>query len=288
MAIIKGSDWGGSRISTFQTCKQKYYLAYEAPHPDGGNGLITIEDKVAPAKGSLIHLGLQHYYEGIIAAPKESKEKLYVASIKEAISHVEEFDIPPELMPLLKDEIISAFDQYFTKYELEDIIPLEAEEPFNLSIGNLVHTGIIDLFGMWHDELFVIDHKTTSLRLDQFFKKFRFDLSLMGYAKAKSEEMGRPIGVLINAIRFKKDKAMTVELDREPIMYSPGELEDDFPRTIQAERRNIEQCQTDNFWPKSGNQCVQVWGDCEMRRMCIYNDPSMAKTFYKARSERGK
>ena len=81
---------------------------------------------------------------------------------------------------------------------------------------------------------------------------------------------------------------MTVELDREPIMYSLGELEENFSRTIEAERRNIAVCQAEEFWPKSGSQCVQVWGDCEMRRMCIYNDDSMARTFYKARSERDK
>ena len=288
MAIVKGSDWGGSRISTFQTCKQKYYLAYEYPHPEGGDGLISIEDKVAPAKGTLIHVALQHYYEGIIADPTVPKGPLIVAAIKLAISHIEDFDIPMELKPLMKDEMISALDQYFQKYEIEDFVPLEAEKPFNLPIGNLVHTGIIDLFGMWNGDYFVIDHKTTSLRLDQFFKKFRFDLSLMGYAKAKSEELGRPVNVLINGIRFKKDKAMTVELEREPIMYSPGELEEHFVRTIQAERRNIEVCKAEDFWPKSGNQCVQVWGDCEFRRMCIHNDPAMAKTFYGARSERYK
>jgi hypothetical protein len=286
MSIIKGSDWGGSRITTFQTCKQKYYLSYEVAHPDGGNGLIVIEDKVAPAKGSLIHKGLQHYYEGLIAEPGRDKGPLIIESIKAALDHVDEFELPAEIIPLLKDEIISAFDQYFTKYELEDMVPLEAEKPFNLAVGNNIHTGIIDLFAKWHDEYFVVDHKTTSLRLDQFFKKFRFDISLMGYAKAKSEELGRPVGILINGIRFKKDKAMTVELEREPILYSPGELEEQFTRTIQAERRNIEVCKAEDFWPKSGSQCVQVWGDCEMRRVCVYNDPSMMKTFYKARSER--
>lgn len=285
MAIVKGSDWGGSRITTFQTCKQKYYLAYEAAHPDGGQGLIVIEDKVAPAKGSLIHLGLQHYYQAIIDNPGVARGPIILAAIKTSLDHIEKFDLPAEILPLLKDEIISAFDQYFQKYEVEDLVPIEAEKPFSIKIGNLVHTGIIDLFAKWHDEYFVVDHKTTSLRLDQFFKKFRFDLSLKGYAKAKSDELGRPVGVLINGIRFKKDKAMTVELEREPILYSPGELEDDFPRTIQAERRNIGVCKTEDFWPKSGSQCVQVWGDCEMRRLCVYNDPSMAKTFYRARSE---
>jgi hypothetical protein len=286
MAIIKGSDWGGSRITTFQTCKRKYYLAYDAPHPDGGNGLVPIEDKVAPAKGSLIHLALQHYYQGLINTPDQPRGPLIVDSIKVALDQVEKFDLPPEVVPLLKDEIISAIDQYFQKYELEDLVPIEAEKPFNLPIGNLVHTGIIDLFAKWHDEYFVVDHKTTSLRLDQFFKKFRFDLSLAGYAKAKSEELGRPVGILINGIRFKKDKAMTVELEREPILYGPGELEEEFPKTIQIERRNIEVCQKEEFWPKSGSQCVQVWGDCEFRRLCVYHDDSMAKTFYKARSER--
>jgi len=284
MGIIKGSDWGGSRLVSAQTCKQKYFHAYEEEHPEGGHGLVAIEDKYAPSKGSLIHLGLQHYYQGLIDNPTQAKGPLIVASIKESIDHIKDFEIIPEKLPLIKDEIISAFDQYFEKYEVEDIVPIEAEKPFNLRVDNHVHTGIIDLFAKWHDEYFVIDHKTTSLRLDQFFKKFRFDLSLMGYAKAKSEELGQPVHILINGIRFKGDKALTVELEREPIMYAPGELEEHFPATVHSIKREIQMCKEDDYWPKSGARCVEVWGDCEFRRLCVFQDPSMVKTFYKARN----
>lgn len=286
MAIIKGSDWGGSKLTTFQTCKQKYNLAYRYPYPGGGNGLIAIEDKTAPTRGTLIHMALQYYYQKLIDDPNRDKGPIIIESIKLAIDKIDEFDLPAESKPLLKDEIISCMDQYYTKYSVsEDITPLEVETPFNIQIDDIIHTGIRDLFGVWNNDLFVIDHKTTSLRLDQFFKKFRFDLSLKGYAKSKADELGRPVGVLINGIRFKKDKAMTVELEREPIYYTDSELHEDFVQTVRAERRNIQLCETENFWPKSGSQCVQVWGDCEYRRMCVYNDPSMAKTFYRHRTE---
>ena len=45
MAIIKGSDWGGSRLSLAQTCKQKYYNKYVRMHSEEAAtpGIVRIE-----------------------------------------------------------------------------------------------------------------------------------------------------------------------------------------------------------------------------------------------------
>lgn len=285
MSIVKGSDWGGSRINTAQTCKRKYYNRYVRPTPEGV-GLIQIEDKGAASKGSVIHAGLQHYYNAIIAAPDGNRAESAVDAIHHAIQVLNtEFSFQPEIAGLLRDEIIAALDQYFQHYAVEDLIPIATEVPVAIEIpgidGNMhTHTGIIDLVAEHLGGLFIVDHKTTSMGWDMLFKKYTFSLSFKGYCKAARPIYGKEIGALVNGIRFKKNKALEVELMREPIMYSPQEL-DEFEPTVLSVLREIQSCEIDGFWPKSDAQCVQVWGTCEYFPLCKFDDPAMVATKYK-------
>lgn len=283
MTLIKGSDWGGSRMTTAQTCKQKYYYENEIPHPEGGSGLVMIQSKLAPTKGTLLHAGLQRFYE----LKKHQSERPYMDRVVESITHCvnccKEFDIDEAALPLLKEELIATLDQYCTKYEVEDLEPVAVEQPVTVDVGlGQPHTGIIDLLARWHDVLYVVDHKTTSMQLGFLFKKLRFDLSLKGYAIAASKALGEAVHVLINGIRFKGNKALECEFDREPIHYNDDERAEFIP-TIRSIRREISACQDEGFWPKSGSQCVQIWGECDYRKLCTYPDPATVKTFYRAR-----
>jgi hypothetical protein len=284
--MITGSDWGGSRLATAQTCKQKYFNQYLRQHPTAlGQGLIPIEAKIAPTKGSLVHLGLQHYYESKIKSPDMSLDQRAFSAMHFAVNAIAQFNIDKNAIPLLKDELISTFDQYFSKYAAEDLVPIACEVPMQIHIGDFVHTGIIDMLARWQDTLCVVDHKTTSMSMDFLFKKFRFSLSMKGYAhKARSMPIakGEPVMALINGIQFKKNKAMECEFARELIMYTNDEM-DEFEKTVTAVREEIALCEKNNFWPKSGEQCVQIWGECDYRKLCMYDDPTMVSSFYKVR-----
>lgn len=280
--LVKGSDWGGSRMTCAQTCKQKYYYENLVPHPAGGSGLVLVESKLAPTKGTLMHAGLQRFYELKMASPELPYMDRVVQSIKYCLDGIKQFSLSDDQRELLREELIAAMDQYCTKYELEDLEPIAVELPVTVKIGEYVHTGIIDLLARWQGIPYVVDHKTTSMQLGFLFKKLRFDLSMKGYAIAASEKMGEPVNALVNGVRFKGTKTLECEFDREPIMYNEAERAE-FPRTIQAIRKEIELCEASGFWPKSGAQCVQIWGECDFRKLCVYPDPSMISTFYKAR-----
>ena len=284
--MIKGSDWGGSRLTTAQTCKQKYQYQYLAKHPTlPGQGLISIESKLAPTKGTLVHMGLQHFYESKIKDPGMATDDRAVAAMHHAVNAIGEFKLDENFVPLLKDELISTFDQYFSHYELEDLIPIACEVPIEIKIGEHTHTGIIDMLARWQDTLCVVDHKTTSMDVGFLFKKFRFNLSFRGYAHAAGNMAlanGEPVMALVNAIKFKKNKAMECEFARELIMYTPDEMQE-FEQTVSAIKAEIDLCEANNFWPKSGEQCVQIYGECDYRKLCMYHDPATISTFYKTR-----
>lgn len=289
-AVIRGSDWGGSRLTCAQTCKRKHYYEHElvwpAPLPDDkqGQGLIMRDNKLAPTKGTLAHLGLQTYYtikkHGLHLSM--SNQDVICISIKTMLDAIPRFNLPDQILPLLKDELISMMDQYIKRWELEDIEVLGVEMPISLKIGDHVHTGIVDLFGRWQGSLYIIDHKTTSTKLEFLFKKLLFDISLKGYAKAMREQTGEVVHALVNGIRFCGNKALEVELDREPIMYSKAEM-DEFEPTVLSILRELDLCRKEGFYPKSGAQCVQIWGECDYRKLCVYPDEGMVTTFYNPR-----
>lgn len=279
--MIKGSDWGGSKLGTAQTCKRKYYNRFIQPHPDGGTGIIQLDEKLAPSKGTLLHTFWQTYYNSIIKDPSGNREDYAVAAIKVMIDQLDkEFHFAPEVTALLKQELVAAADQYFQKYVTDDIIPIATEVPVEIKYQGhdgteLTHTGIIDLIARWHSgALFIVDHKTTSMSFDMVFRKYTFSLSFKGYIRALEPLYGQPVGVLVNALRFKKNKSFEVELDREPIMYNEAEMSE-FEPTVRSIRREIALCENEGFWPKASDQCVQVWGECEYMKLCKCPDPGI-------------
>jgi hypothetical protein len=286
MARIKGSDWGGSRLSAAQTCKQYYYNRYNRPHPtDSSEGIIKIEDGYAATKGSLLHKALQVYYELQIKEPEGNRRDHGLIAIHHMLEHIKEFNIPPNKIPLLTDEVMSAMDQYLSFYCTDTLVPLAVEKPVSVKVPDVdgtvhVHTGIVDLFALWHDAPFIVDHKTTSRGFDVLFQSYAHSLSFKGYCKAAAAEREQQVGVLVNAIRFKGNKALECEFQREAIMYTEQAL-DEFEPTVLSIKREIRACEVDGFWPKADKQCIQPWGACEYFPLCKYDDPVMVQALYK-------
>ena len=283
--MIQGSDWGGSRLACAQTCKQKYYNKYVREASDGKPGIVRLEDGYAASKGTLLHTFLQDYYNRLIAEPKGDKREFGVLAIKTMLDDIPKFNLPENKAPFISDEVIAAADQYLTHYANDMLVPLETEVTVQVPVpdpnGEVhIHTGIIDLLGEWNGAPFIIDHKTTSKTFASLFQGYVHNLSFKGYCKSAEVNHGKQVGVLINAIRFKNNKDLEVEFEREPYMYNAKDLED-FDRTVISVKREIQACEADGFWPKSGEQCVQPWGTCEYFPLCKFDDPAMANALYK-------
>lgn len=282
--MIKGSDWGGSRLVCAQTCKQKYYNRYERPNDAGGQGIVRLEDSYAASKGTLLHTFWQTYYNTLIANPEGDKREAGLLAIKTMLEEIPKFNITFAKAPFLQDEVIAAADQYLQHYAVDSLVPLATEVELSIEIEENgvihTHTGIIDLLCEWNNAPFVVDHKTTSKTFAALFNSYTNNLSFKGYCKAASKKYGKQVGVMINGLRFKNNKALEVEFEREPYMYNEKDFSD-FNRTVHSVRREIDMCKADEFWPKSGDQCVQPWGTCEYFSLCKFDDPAMVNALYK-------
>lgn len=277
MKTNKASDWGGSKLTTFQTCNRKFELSYLAE----GTGLTSVEDSYNLSRGTLLHLAFEYFYKSATLNPPAPLEDRVLMATKLAVDEIDTLVMNPDMKALMKNELIACIDQYFEKYGADpDLEPLEVEVPFQVRIGDDVHTGTRDLYARWHGLECVVDHKSTSLDWDRFFKQFKDDLSLKGYVWEKRQTSGIKCDLLINGIRFKRTKNFECEFQRELISFSDLQMEE-FPRIVTHIKKQIALCHTEGFFPKSGKQCVTVVGECEFRKYCQLPDPAVINTFFK-------
>ena len=128
-------------------------------------------------------------------------------------------------------------------------LSMMVELPFALPLAKIngvdvIYSGRIDLPTIHSDQLWVMDHKTTSMIGAQFWDKMRMSAQQKGYAWAFQELTGKQVhGYIINAIRTKepplyitnpdapkRGKATSPEtwwgesLSRERYYIKPGEL----------------------------------------------------------------
>ncbi len=107
----------------------------------------------------------------------------------------------------------------------------------------VIYTGRIDLPVLWDSQLFIIDHKTTSMIGQQFFDKMKMSAQQKGYCWAFEQLTGKKVhGYCINAIRVKepplslgKEGGRTKQTEatwwndsfqRERYFLQPGEMEE--------------------------------------------------------------
>jgi len=149
------------------------------------------------------------------------------------------------------------------------------------------YTGKIDLPVEIDNQIFICDHKTTSILGPSFFDQMKRTSQMRGYCWAFEQLTGQKTqGYMVNAIRVKappeyvtnplaksRGKTMTVEgwwqesLQRERYQLNPGELDEWKSNTI----ANIEEM----FWhyergyfPMRTTYCVSKYGRCPYFDVC--------------------
>jgi hypothetical protein len=283
MGLNKGSDWGGSAIQTFQKCKTKYKNRYLEEHPDGGQGLEGKLDSYAASLGTVLHAGLHEFYKTVINKDPRPYDERAAAAMLAAVNQIHTLTLLNGQDKLMYEEVVSYLDQYFQFYTNDEELEVQAAEvPFEVKVGAYTFTGTIDIIGAWKGHECVPDHKTTSKPWDKLFREHYYSLSLRGYAYSRWKKTGIIPYLLVNGIRRLKDKAMTAEFRREPIVLTEDDM-DEFERTVLYEREAMDKCAAEGYWPKSAEACVSVYGICEYDALCRFPDASTVVTLYRPR-----
>lgn len=128
------------------------------------------------------------------------------------------------------------------------------------------YTVKIDRFIERDGEIYVEDYKTTSRWESNFFKKFKLDNQMRGYAFAGGLIAGRPIaGVRVNVLVCRKNDS---QFEREVITYTPEQL-DEWLENYNTTVSSIQRAYLDGFRANfTDGACSGKYGLCQYFGAC--------------------
>lgn len=255
--------WDYSTISTFQTCRRKYYwqhLRHLRPRVKG----------VALEFGSAIHDALDAYYVSGLDAAKLMFELKYADREGDELRTVANG--------------LKMLDWYAKKYQHEPFKVLgKPESGFVFVIGDFLFGGRIDLPVEWDGQLWIMEHKTTTRLTQGYFDQFDLDKQPTGYIIAAEHYFKdrKVAGCIINVLEPWKElirpttKSKTPEdhFLRKPITRSQM-LKERFLLNIQRLVRDIKWCEENNEFQEAEKKevCLYYNRPCPYLQLCRYGE----------------
>lgn len=290
-----------STLEKFQSCPRSalYYVIHRRSSPPS-------EPLVA---GGALHQGLEHLYlHGVntLNLPKAIE-----------ISNQWYLDHPCDISWRTPDLVSKALTQYVSTYEGNDPFELVqhngepfVERSFEIELGKIemnctlpynklyltgegedapmkvrnlycVWIGKIDLLIRDQLGLRVLDHKTTSMLGNTFYRQFELGQQPLGYVWAANKIFGEmPKGFLVNAIYWrpplKNAAAGRVEFSRHPFNYTQEKV-DEWEQDVMSSISDFVGNMQRGYFPGYRMWCVNKYGVCPYHDVCSQDTPEQRK-----------
>ena len=239
-------------LDTFQSCQEKYRKRM-VQH------LVPLT--VAPPLefGKAIHMALETYYKG-----KTMQEA--VATFKE--NYTREDD--PKRTQLIGEQMLL---DYAEVYKTEPFKVVDVEIGFAVPLGDYIFTGRLDGLVEWDSQLWVLEHKTTSMLGMTYFKQFEMSMQIDGYIYAAEQFTGkRCAGVVVNAMQPKtKTKKLEDHYARDPITRSEFERSE-FKREVPLLIKEILEKEASGTYIREKRSCFTYNYQCPYWDLCKYGE----------------
>lgn len=262
----KGTNMNNERtfdftaLDTFQACPSKYkkrMLQHLSPKT------------VAPALefGKAIHMGLEQYYLAL------RKEFPRIQAIGNALSTFKENytrEDDPKRTQLIGEQMLQ---DYTEVYQKEPFKVIDVEVGFAVPLGGFTFTGRLDALVEWDGQLYVMEHKTTSMLGTTYFKQFEMSMQIDGYIYAAEQLTGRRcLGVLVNAMQPRtKTKKLEDHFARDPIGRTQFEREE-FVREVPLLIKDILKSEESGEFVRSKRSCFSYNYQCPYWDLCKYGE----------------
>lgn len=243
--------------------------------------------------GSAIHLALEYRYRHCKNQPPDALEESEQARVLQSFFAS---NVPPEDDYRNLNWAIEVIKRYNATYNVEPFNILVdnkgepmVEMPFALKLFDydsraiglknvpVYYSGRIDLPVMWSEFLTIIDHKTTSMLGDYYFKEQRISPQLLGYCWAFEQLTSRKVQAFcINAIRSRPmpqkpsggiDRWWTENFQRHTEFVFPHQLEEWKTNTIALVKEFFWHYHHDYF-PQKKKWCSGKYGLCPYYDVC--------------------
>lgn len=203
--LIQDFVWSYSRLTSFQSCKWKFFLRYIRG--------IDEEEMFYASYGSYMHKIIEGFYKGKI--PKDEMVTEFLIGYRENVSGARPGNVNPS-------SYIEKGIAYLKGFEPFPYDMVAVEEKLNFEIDGIKITGIIDYIGEKDGELYIVDNKSRDLKqrsgrkkptvkdheLDEMLKQ------LYIYAIGVKEKYGKyPVALCFNC--FKNREFIVEKFDEE-------------------------------------------------------------------------
>lgn len=240
-------------LTTFQACP----LRFRRRMRDGWRSRYQSN---ALGFGSAIHAGLAEWHRG--------------NGLVAALQAVEQNWKDPESMDDYRtlSKCLEVMTEYSKRYPKEVFITKMIEVPFQLDLGvrcfdgePIEYGGIFDGLVDHTGQVFILEHKSTSMLGSQYFNQFRPNNQVTGYVWAAQQLSGANVaGALINAIGVYAKGA--TKFERQLTSRTQFEI-DEWKQNVKHVCDEIRRAELNDTWEMRTNSCVQ-YGRCEFLNIC--------------------
>lgn len=261
-----------SSLERFTTCPRsaEYYIVRKRESAD---------PKTALEFGKAIHEALAVRYAD--PEPNYVDSAMESRQIERLAKSFEGIEIPEGEFRTY-DRAVQMLQEYNKRYPMEPFKVLKTKDgkpavelSFAVPLGMadnipIVWTGRIDLIVEWDGQVWIGDHKTTSMLGANYFSEFYNSAQMSGYIWAASKLLGIPVrGVFINALANRRPTktGTPIEFARDRIYYLPENVEEWATNTLTICSDFIHNCDRDYF-PQHMKWCVNKYGKCPYFDVC--------------------
>lgn len=264
---VKEKIWDYSTLSSFQTCRKKYYFEH----------VRHLKPKLKGAAlefGGALHLALDAYYGN------DDKEASLILA-KKAFSDNWKDREGDEIRTV--ENGIKMLEHYALKYKHEPYKVIgKPETGFVFFIGDILFGGRIDLPVEWDGNLWIMEHKTTTRLSSSYFSQYELDKQVTGYIIAAEEYFQRKVyGCIVNVLepwkevirKSVKTKQPEDHFARSPITRSIM-LKDRFKLNVQRIVRDIKWCEENDEYMEAEKKevCHYYNRPCPYLQLCKYGE----------------
>lgn len=133
----------------------------------------------------------------------------------------------------------------------------------------ILYAGRFDLLGVYNDQLFVVDEKTTSQLGPTWAGQWGLRGQFIGYCWA-AQEYGYPVvGAVVRGLKI----ASSGFDHAEPIVYAPHWLVEEWYAHLHHTLRRMIHSWKLSIWDKNFDNACTHYGGCQFRMLCETNQP---------------
>ena len=131
-------------------------------------------------------------------------------------------------------------------------------------------TGKIDLIIKDESDIWIVDHKTTSILSKSFFDDFHLNQATIGYVWAARTLSYPAVGLILNIIaaRAPSKTGTHLEFERRRFFYPSHRLDEFVPNTLSIVTNFIQQILHNDF-PRHTKWCCGKYGTCQFHDVCL-------------------